>query len=237
MLRVSSADIQRFINLIMKRFKREGSEDPRIAHWLLNILQMCAVHCTETFMAKLNDQETLEPFREALIDQTYINRYDEVVRLKLFTLLQFWYDKYKGFFPESAMIKMYDDVCFGGKTLRLNPVNLHWFPNRNIMNERLDDIFYDIPDIGDELLARSKKIFSYFIFPRTHTVHQANMFLQQVEADLLFWEDVVQHADLPDDSLKRIATAGVNLRKVKSDIEQIIENIKVSKQSYWNIHS
>ncbi|VDN09772.1 unnamed protein product [Dibothriocephalus latus] len=247
MLQASSDDIQTTVDGIIKRFKREGSNNPRIAHWLLNILQMCTVHCTETFLEELNDEDMLRPLCRALCKEKYMKHYDEVVRLKLFTLLKSWHEKYQEFLPDSAFTETYERVFRDRDQTRLQPLNLHWFPNRNIINQTLDSFTYDLGNVGKELLDRGNKTFEDLKLlcadPKHHNLEHAeadaqdllntaHMTLTQVEANVRFWEDIVQHADIDDISLRAIGASGYKLRKLKYDVEQIIENIKVSENQY-----
>ncbi|VDK87788.1 unnamed protein product [Dibothriocephalus latus] len=178
MLKASSTDIQLGIRLIIIRFKKERLATPPIAHWLLDILQMCVLHCTQEFLVAINDMEVLETFREVLT-----NRYDDVVCLKLSTLLKSWHEQFNFAYPDSDFKRTCEVESTRGK-----PTNLHWFPNRNIAKE-------EDPE------------------------KQANMTLQLVEADLRFWEDIVQHTGLSQESLQ-------GLRKVQFDVHQTIRNLE-----------
>ncbi|VDN12693.1 unnamed protein product [Dibothriocephalus latus] len=55
------------------------------------------------------------------------------------------------------------------------------------------------------------------------------MTLTQVEADVRFWEDIVQHSDIHDESLRAVAASGCMFRMLKSDVEKIIENLRTKK--------
>ncbi|VDN09489.1 unnamed protein product [Dibothriocephalus latus] len=259
MLQAVSHDIRQSIELIINCFKEEGSKDQRMAHWLLNILQMCAVHCTDKFIVTLNDQAVLSPFRKVLTDQSYSTQCDGVVRLKLFTLLKAWHEQYKEFFPESAFKKIYEDVYYGGEQSVLQPVNLHWFPNRTIVNEALDSTPYDLVRVGKELLSCGNKSFYHLNFLCAYPEHssinrvqrvlfegnlqrighafqaepqdlvnEASMTLMRMEVDVRFWEDIMQHAKIPKESYQAIATIGDDLRKLKSDVEQIFQNLNTT---------
>ncbi|VDL93460.1 unnamed protein product [Schistocephalus solidus] len=68
-----------------------------------------------------------------------------------------WYEQCKDYLPDSAFKKTYEAVLFGGEPSDLTPVNLHWFPNRNIMDEKLDSFLYDLSKVGNEILEHSSR--------------------------------------------------------------------------------
>uniref|UniRef100_A0A0X3PIP3 Uncharacterized protein n=1 Tax=Schistocephalus solidus TaxID=70667 RepID=A0A0X3PIP3_SCHSO len=111
------------------------------------------------------------------------------------------------------------------------------------MDEKLDSFLYDLSKVGNEILEHSSRPLYKL------NVHCANAetsssendpvapqdlkdmaftTLRQVEADLRFWDDIVQHADIPQESLPDITAIGDNLCNVKSDVEKIIEKLKLS---------
>ncbi|VDN19298.1 unnamed protein product [Dibothriocephalus latus] len=108
------------------------------------------------------------------------------------------------------------------------------------MNQPLDSVSYDLKKVGKELLEHSGTYFcelNVFCADHEHSnatkpqdlLNRARMTLSKVEADLKFWDDIVQHAVIPTESLQDIAAAGDKLRKVKSEVEQIIESLKIKK--------
>ncbi|KAL7058540.1 hypothetical protein AAHC03_016549 [Spirometra sp. Aus1] len=214
-----------------------------MAHWLLNILQMCVLHCTDRFVEELNRQDVLQPFCETLTLRKYIERYNEVVRLKLFTLLKSWHELYKDIWPNCAFTKAYEAVLFGGELSPLKPTNFHWLPNRNIVDENVDSSLYDLDKVARELLERNNKSLSKLRAlseeaersgvkntrkipgDRQNTAYEAAW---RIDADLRFWEDIVKNADIPTESIQDIFTIGDKFRETKEAIRQIAERLKVA---------
>ncbi|BHF76195.1 hypothetical protein SprV_0501929300 [Sparganum proliferum] len=242
-LQTSPNEIGQTIKPIIQRFRKEGSGNPQLAHWLLNILQMCVLHCTDKFVEELNRQDFLQPFSETLTLSKYIGRYNEVVRLKLFTLLKSWHELYKDIWPNCAFTKVYEAVHYGGEPSPLKPTNFHWLPNRNIVDENVDSSLYDLDKIAKELLERNNKSLSELRAlceeaerPGVKNTREIPGNLQntayeaawRVDADLRFWEDIVKNADIPTESIQDIFTIGDKLRETKEAIRQNAERLKVA---------
>nr|CDS26538.1 zinc finger C2H2 type [Hymenolepis microstoma] len=146
---------------IINRVRNTALENYKMGLWGLDLLQMCTLYGGENFALFLNNQEQLNELLHFFLIPEKSKAVSTQVQMKINSLLKTWAIAYKDVFSTNNFNYAYDRLKRINMSTNMNDLrNSHWFPDKDVFGNPIEDITYNLQDVFIEISNENKLLYA-----------------------------------------------------------------------------